>query len=238
MKTNKLILAGHVLLLTTGSALCVAGTLLALEVRSAITSTTAHVNVVVDHANSTLSNVNYQVSHMGAQVDTTLSTTQGVLNSVTATMGAVDKVVDTANTTMAIVNRPCGEGQACGVLADVDKTLNTASRTMGQVEIAANHEDKRLGIVDTQEQTLFTDAHKTFQDADSLIASSYITDALHNVDTSTKSIADSTKQADAILVDGHEMADKYTHPSKKKLTFWTALEAGGDFVRHFLPPIF
>jgi hypothetical protein len=31
---------------------------------------------------------------------------------------------------------------------------------------------------------------------------------------------------------------KWTHPGKKKITFWTATEAGGDYARHFMPSIF
>jgi hypothetical protein len=85
----------------------------------------------------------------------------------------------------------------------------------------------------------------TVKDADAatvrlnaLIASTEVTDTLQHVDAATASIADSTRQADAILTDAREEADKLAHPPKKKLTFWGVILAGGDAARHFMPSIF
>lgn len=63
------------------------------------------------------------------------------------------------NVAIQEVNRPCGGKQACGTLADVAKTLNTLRGTAGQVEVAANHENERLGTMDAQEEQLVGDTH-------------------------------------------------------------------------------
>jgi hypothetical protein len=64
-----------------------------------------------------------------------------------------------ATATLQSINRPCGTGKPCGTLADVAKTLGTIRLTAGQVEIAANHEDKRIGIMDAQETQIAGDTH-------------------------------------------------------------------------------
>lgn len=61
--------------------------------------------------------------------------------------------------TLQAINRPCGSGKPCGTLADLAKTLNTARLTLGQLEIAANHEDQRIGLLDAQEAQIASDAH-------------------------------------------------------------------------------
>lgn len=67
--------------------------------------------------------------------------------------------------TLETVNRPCATGKPCGTLADFAKTLNTVRLTFGQVEIAANHEDRNLSTLDAQEQALFAATQKTLQNA-------------------------------------------------------------------------
>ena len=52
-----------------------------------------------------------------------------------------------------------------------------------------------------------------------------------NFDTATGNLA-------ATTADVRSQVYKWTHPSKTKLTFWTATEAGGDYARHFMPPLF
>jgi hypothetical protein len=141
------------------------------------------------------------------------------------------------NRTLDVVDQPCVPGP-CGTLADVAKTLNTVRGTSGQVEILFNHEDKNLHTLDAQEAVFFTDVHGTLTDANNLLTSPSVTNTLLNFDATSKSIADGTMQADATLTDVRLFADKLTHPPKKKLTFWTATEAGGDYAKHFMPPLF
>jgi hypothetical protein len=160
-------------------------------------------------------------------------TVQGIDSAV----GSVKSVANSANQTLALVNRPC-EPAPCGTLADINRTLATARGTMGQVEIAANHEDKNLGTLDAQEATLFADTHKAAQDLDALVNSPDIVASLHNVNASSAAVADSTKQADAILIDAREEADKFVHPPKKKMGFWAAVMAAANVAHKFEPPLF
>jgi hypothetical protein len=70
-------------------------------------------------------------------------------------------VLTEARKTLVAVNRSCGtpkHPQPCGTLADVAKTLATVRGAAGQVEVAAGHENKRLGTLDDQETKLYTDA--------------------------------------------------------------------------------
>jgi hypothetical protein len=71
----------------------------------------------------------------------------------------IGAVADQASATLQTINRPCGAGHACGTLADIGKTLNTARLTLGQIEIAANHEDMRIGVLDAQEAQIASDTH-------------------------------------------------------------------------------
>lgn len=73
--------------------------------------------------------------------------------------GQLEKTSAGLNLAVMEINRPCGGDVPCGTLADVAKTLNTFRDTAGQVEIAANHEDQRLALVDAQEEQLADDSH-------------------------------------------------------------------------------
>jgi hypothetical protein len=76
--------------------------------------------------------------------------------------------VDAALTT---VNAPCGNGGTCGTLADVAKALNTIRGTAGQVEIAADHENRQLGKIDAQEAQLYSDVHGAMLNVQEMTAS-------------------------------------------------------------------
>lgn len=71
-----------------------------------------------------------------------------------------------ATKTFQAVNRNCDGGkEACGTLADVNQTLHTIRGTFGQIEVAAKHENAQLTKLDSQEKTLFDDAHGVMSDA-------------------------------------------------------------------------
>lgn len=74
------------------------------------------------------------------------------------------------NQSLDTINSPCGAGHPCGTLADIARTLNTVRGTFGQIEIAANHEDKNLSTLDKQELTLFGDLHNTTLQAQNTLA--------------------------------------------------------------------
>jgi hypothetical protein len=86
----------------------------------------------------------YQVS---ARVDGAISQLK-----VSATIAGMNQTLDA-------INRPCGNGKPCGTLADVAKTLGTIRGAAGQIEVAANHEDKRIDQFDAQEATIYTNTN-------------------------------------------------------------------------------
>jgi hypothetical protein len=117
-------------------------------------------------------------AEVGAQAVTTLA---GETARVNASLDTLDRQVATvgpvvrqlgqftgelsrdsakAGDTLDRINAPCVPGP-CGTVADVGKTLNTVRGTFGQIEVAANHEDKNLTTLDAQELQLFTDFHGT-----------------------------------------------------------------------------
>jgi hypothetical protein len=67
------------------------------------------------------------------------------------------------NKTLDVINRPCGNHAACGTLADVAKTLGTIRGAAGQIEVAANHEDKRIAVIDGQETQIYLDTHQSLE---------------------------------------------------------------------------
>jgi hypothetical protein len=156
---------------------------------------------------------------------------------INVTIGSAGELLRNGNRTLAKINAPCVPGP-CGLLADGAKTLNTARMTMGQVEIAANHEDKNLATLDRQESTIFADTHADLDALHALVASPDLIATVRNLNTTSASFADSMKQADAILKDGKIEADKFVHPSTKKITFWGAILATGQTLQKLSPPLF
>jgi hypothetical protein len=151
-----------------------------------------------------------------------------------AVADAADALLVESKNTVQLLHQPCVPGP-CGLLSDGAKTLNTARLTMGQIEIAANHEDKNLGTLDQQEATIYAGTNDDVQALHALLASP---DLLQNLDTTSAAFADSAKQADGVLTDAKFEADKLTHPTKKKLTFWGAVLATGETIQKLSPPLF
>ena len=84
---------------------------------------------------------------------------EGASEATQQAVSGMQGVEQELTATLQAINRPCGAGKPCGTLADVAKTLNSARLTLGQVEIAANHEDSRIGVLDAQEAQIASDAH-------------------------------------------------------------------------------
>lgn len=105
---------------------------------------------------------------------------------------------------LATINRPCGNGAACGTLADVAKTLNTLRGTAGQIEIAARHENTQLATLDRDEAQLFADLHVTAAGAQQLTASladtsRAATAALRSADSEIQAMQGATQTLNASL---------------------------------------
>lgn len=178
-----------------------------------------------------------------------------------------------ANQTFDTINRDCGGGHSCGTLADVAKTLNTVRGTFGQIEVAANHEDKNLATLDRQELTLFADMHSTAVQAQSTLAgvnqtaqaastalqtaNGSIAAAQPLLEAATRTTTDLDKavnnpaihqtaahvesitaSGDKIAADAAFEADKLTHPTKVKLTFWVIVQSIIKYIHSIEPPIF
>jgi hypothetical protein len=146
-------------------------------------------------------------------------------------------LLKTGNQTLQLVKAPCVPGP-CGLLADAAKTLNTARMTMGQIEIAANHEDKNLGTLDQQEATIYAGANDDVQALHALLASPDLLQTVHNLDTTSAAVADSAVQADGTLKDVHEEVHKLTHPPVKKVTFWGVMLGIGQTISKISPAWF
>ncbi|MHB1673787.1 MAG: hypothetical protein ACYCSP_06000 [Acidobacteriaceae bacterium] len=201
----------------------------------------------------------------------TLQTTLAQFNAQSASMFA------NVNATLVDVNRPCEVGNVktnafyskfyssgsvmpCGTLADVAKTLGTLRGTAGQIEIAANHEDKRIGVLDAQEDALFADTHRTLgsanatllrfsaamDTADKTIAGlqpveaqatatiASVNELMPNLAKTTANVTAMTDSGKNILADGAYETHKLTHP-KKKTGFWVGF---WFVVEQLKPPIF
>ncbi len=176
------------------------------------------------------------------------------------TLDGIDATVANLNATLMTINRPCGGGKPCGTLADVAKTLGTLRGTAGQIEIAANHEDRRIGILDAQEDALFADTHRTLgsanaalvrfstamDTADATIAGlrpieghaattlASIQELLPDLAKTTANVTAMTESGKSILADGAYETHKLTHP-KKKTGFWVGF---WFVVEQLKPPIF
>jgi len=93
--------------------------------------------------------------------------------------------------TLDTLNQDCGSPanyHPCGTLADVAKTLNTVRGAFGQIEVAANHENKNLAALDAQEVQLFADIHATLAAGRGTVAdlgqtAQQATSTLHTLDT-------------------------------------------------------
>ena len=138
------------------------------------------------------------LAHTGTSLDKVDTAFAQTGNAMTAAATAVSSTANAANATLASVNRLCAPGP-CGLLADTAKTLNTVRGTFGQVEIAANHENRNLSTLDAQEAQLFQDSHsaivgfstletgltKTNTDLDVFVTSPDLTGTVHNFGTIT-----------------------------------------------------
>lgn len=184
-----------------------------------------------------------------------------VLASISTEASSARAVTDSLNETLAAINRPCGGGKPCGALADLAKTMNTLRMTAGQVEIAANHEDKRIGILDAQEAQIARDTHVALTSLngtirgvqpvldgatdemrtlalatdklDALLADPNLAAIAGNLNQVSVNLAGVTDNANKITKDAADEVHSLTHPPKK--SFWRAVFA---VVHAAEPPIF
>jgi hypothetical protein len=117
-------------------------------------------------------------------------------------------------------------------LADVNKTLGTFRLTAGQLEIAANHEDKNLSVLDSQEETIFDDFHGMLgrvnpmvsqyteigTNVNTLLKKQAVSDFVDNLGPLSKNFVAISGTGEHMLQTGDQVETKatytYLHPSK------------------------
>ena len=91
------------------------------------------------------------------------------LTNLDTAIASTSSVTANLNKTLDAINRPCSMTAPCGTLADIDRTLATARGALGQVEVAAKHENSQLSTLEAQERTLYGDLHSTLGHVDSFV---------------------------------------------------------------------
>lgn len=179
----------------------------------------------------------------------------------------VKDILTELDTTLQEVNRPCGKNSSCGTIANLNKTLNTTRLTMGQIEIAANHEDKNLSKLDNQEEIIFNDTHHTLNSLTNtlttlndsskeikplLMSTTNTMNEFHTTIGKVNSDLDDPRlnnlidhidgistHVDNISSNVDYKVNKFVHPNKVKLTFWTGTESTLLWIHtHIIPPLF
>ena len=184
-------------------------------------------------------------SKAGMQDARYLSITAGAaMDTLNESAGKLEIAVMDLDQTIQTVNRPCGvRGLPCGVLADADKTMETVRGTFGQIEIAADHEDRNLTKLDGQEDQLFSDTHASLTQLTAMLSSGTETldsgrDAIDNLNGMLKdqtlrntmvNVQSMTQSGAGIMDTGDQLFKKLTyntlHPSKNKFVrTWRATE--------------
>jgi hypothetical protein len=115
---------------------------------------------VGSQAQISLDNADARVSVSLDNLDRQLAMVGPVVGSAKPVLDNFAAVGSKLGNTVDRINAPCAPGP-CGTIADVGKTLNTVRGTFGQIEIAANHEDRNLTTLDAQENQLYADFHGT-----------------------------------------------------------------------------
>ena len=123
------------------------------------TKSSAAIDAESARLNKSLDNLDQQVATVGPAINKL----DPVLTNVADDTAKLGRSIDLITNRVTVLCPPkdSDELHPCGTLADVAKTLNTVRGTFGEIRIAANHENRNLGTLDTQEATLFDDFHGT-----------------------------------------------------------------------------
>ena len=157
-------------------------------------------------------------------LNTTLDKSTTLITKAGGVADSLQGTVQIMDSTLLSINRPCVPGP-CGLLSDTAKTLNTVRGTFGQIEVAANHENKNLTKLDEQEAQLFSDTHKvlsgvaddelaakqSIKELNDLLASPDLLAAVHNSNNISGSLAHMLQTGDAVET---KASQSYLHPSK------------------------
>jgi hypothetical protein len=209
-------------------------TLFVLQGREVLTSQEKGLTSVISGANTALETVNRPCGTPGhiqpcgtlAEVDLALVHARNIETST-------DILISNANkaSSMEVAMLPEWNRQFTTTFSDLDAT---AKATTGTAIQATDSLKQITGSI----VPVLNDTDTTVKHADGLVTSPDVAQSLFYWNQTSASVADTMKHVDATAGDVQFEADKLAHPPKKKLGFWGAILAGGDAVRHFMPPLF
>jgi hypothetical protein len=127
---------------------------------AAVATGSAQVNRVLDSSKFVETIAGVAIATESVRLNRSLDNLDRQVAAIGPAVRKVDPVLDKLGHSIDLANAPCVPGP-CGTFADVGKTLNTVRGTFGQIEVAADHENRNLATLDLQEATLFADFHGT-----------------------------------------------------------------------------
>jgi hypothetical protein len=142
----------------------------------------------------------------------------------------VNSILDSVQVSAASTNQLVAAGT--NTLIQADKSIAGIQPLEAQLTDTVRTSTDTVAAATTALQS----ANKTILDADNLVASPSVVDALHNIDISTANIATSTKTADDILIDAKVEERKFVYPAPqpwyKKI--WHATFQAGELAYDFI----
>jgi hypothetical protein len=163
-----------------------------------------------------------------------------VINKAARVLEASEKLLNASTVTVSLTNHRLNdlcEPGPCGTLADLNRTLATGRGTMGQLEVSARDFNRHSNTFYDQEAQSSKQLQTAMTDVDKFITAPDLIDTVHQTDAAAMSIAGTTANVDAMTSDGKVWIHQRLYPTKKR-GFVSAMEAVGDFLKHFEPPLF
>jgi hypothetical protein len=181
--------------------------------------TEARLNAALDTINrpcapgpcGTLANIDKAVVKLGDIAVTSQRQEQETARAAQQTMDTVAGVAAHVNT---LSDSLAGTATAAtGTLTAAADALSEGQRTLAALQPVLGHSDAAVADLDAllKDQAI----HRTFDHVESITAS-----------------------GDKILADAAFEADKFTHPQKKKLTFWSGVYTAVEWIHKVEPPLF
>lgn len=184
---------------------------------------TAKTEVVLDHADQTISSLNLTLSVADGTLLQVGSSVQQTSNSV---QQVAAKLLDNCHPEKGHIYT-ADEDKPCGTLADIARTLNTIRGTFGVVEKAGNHYDDNLTKYDGQEEDLLKNTNALLSNAGTTIdyfhelLKSHVL-LLDNMQRLAGNTADTVDEVHGVVKDIHVQTTKMNQPKtrQQKILEW------------------
>lgn len=167
-----------------------------------------------------------QIDRLGSQSSDALAKVSHVADSTSSFLRVTSKSL----------NAPC-EPAPCGTLADINRTLATTRGTLGTVELAGRDFDRHSSQFYAQEAAGAADFQQTVGDIDRFVTAPDLLGTMHHLDTASLAVSATAQNLDAVSTDGRTWIHERLFPTKKRGII-SGIEATGDVVHHWLPPLF